>query len=167
MILPVSDRPAPGSARPRHRARACAARAALAVAALTTAGCSSEDPDISRQLAHRVAAQPDGPVDLAQIGPADWDKVCVLGPYTLNAQAEAVLGFAWDAERRTRIAATDDIVVLVFVRGADVRAYTQYPRRAGDLAGLQPPCLPRTRAQIVRRTDARGWMHRDAQQPPR
>ena len=72
------------------------------------------------------------PIDLSIIGPASWERVCVLSPYTTNQTAEQVLGFKWDAESKTSIARRDGINVLVFVQTQQVVAYTEHPRNKGD-----------------------------------
>lgn len=59
---------------------------------LAPAPCSRADRDVSSGL----SAQFDSDVvsvDLAKIGPPDWEQVCVLGPYSANEEAERVLGF--------------------------------------------------------------------------
>lgn len=82
----------------------------------------------------------------------------MLKPYTTNQVAEQVLGFTWDAEGKTSIAANDGINVLVFVRGQEVVANTEHPRGKGDFSKLQPPCLPRAQANVVRESLSDGWV---------
>ena len=48
-------------------------------------------------------------IDLSVVGPASWERVCVLSPYTTNQTAEQILGFRWDAESKTSIAGSDEI----------------------------------------------------------
>lgn len=57
------------------------------------------------------------PVNLAPVGSPTWDRICVLKPYTTNAQAKMVLGFAWDANGKTSTGGSDPVNVLVFIRG--------------------------------------------------
>ena len=105
---------------------------------------------ISPRLSRRVADVERPVIDLAEVVPGDWDRVCVLAPYTNNEQAEHVLGFAWDVERHTDIASSDGEVVLVFIRGQSVVDYTEHDRVHGDLAQLTPPCLLRSAARLIR-----------------
>ena len=125
--------------------------------------CTSASPEISAQLARQFAASDSMAIDLSQLGPASWQKVCVLTPYTTNQQAELVLGFKWNAEGKTSIASSDGINVLVFVRGTDVLAYAEHPRNLGDLSTLNPRCLPRASAKVVRQVGSQGWVYLVAQ----
>lgn len=121
-------------------------------------GCTRGTASISEQLAVQVQNSATERIDLAAFGPPSWERVCVLTPYTANAQVEQVLGFKWDATGNTSISSSDGINVLVFVRGAEVVAFAEHPRNRGDLAQLSPRCLPRARATVVRRTEPSGWV---------
>lgn len=125
---------------------------------LLLSGCTNGDSSISAQLEALLQAGTETRVDLAQIGPASWERLCVLTPYTTNARAEQLLGFAWDAERNTSIARSDGINVLVFTQGQEVVAYTEHSRRKGDFSKMQPACLLRTQAIVVREQTSSGWV---------
>jgi hypothetical protein len=131
--------------------------------ALCLVACTTGSPEISAQLARQVATPESGPIDLAQLGSPSWQRVCVLTPYTTNQQAELVLGFKWNAEGKTSIASNDGVNVLVFVEGTEVVAYAEHPRDRGDLSGLDPRCLTRSNAKLVRRVGTRGWVYLVAQ----
>lgn len=122
-------------------------------------GCASGDSAISAQIEALLKANPSAPVNLAQIGPSSWERVCVLTPYTNNERAQQVLGVKWDAESRTSIAANDGINVLVFIQDQEIVAYTEYPRGKGDFSKLQPPCLLREQAVVVREQTSDGWLY--------
>ena len=92
-----------------------------------------------------------GSIDLSKIGPESWDRICVLTPYSINKDAEMALGFPWDAEANTSIAMSDAVNVLVFARGQGVVAYTEHPRNKGDFSRVDPSCMIRSRAKLVRR----------------
>lgn len=126
--------------------------------ALLCGGCSSGS-DISGQIESQLGASETAPINLAVVGPASWERVCVLGPYTDNKRAEQVLGFKWDAEANTSISGSDGINVLVFVQGTDVVAYTEHPRSKGDFSQLQPQCLHRNLATVTRKVDSGGWVY--------
>jgi hypothetical protein len=122
-------------------------------------GCSHGDSSISQQIAVQFKASQTSPIDLSAVGPASWDRVCVLPPYTNNQTAEQILGFKWDAESNTSIAVSDGINVLVLVQNKQVVAYTEHPRGKGDFSTLQPRCLLRSNAIVVREPDASGWVY--------
>lgn len=113
-------------------------------------GCSGGSSSISEQITAQVEASKTSPIDLSVVGPASWDRVCVLGPYTTNQHAEKVLGFKWDAESKTSIAGSDGITVLVFIQNQQVVAFTEHPRNKGDFTKLQPRCLLRSQAIVKR-----------------
>lgn len=121
-------------------------------------GCSSGDSAISEQITAQFDASRITPIDLSVVGPASWERVCVLSPYTTNKSAEQVLGFKWDAESKTSIAGSDGINVLAFVQNQQVVAYTEHPRNKGDFSKLQPRCLPRSQSTVKRESGSDGWV---------
>jgi len=121
-------------------------------------GFSSGNSAISEQITAQFDASKTTSIDLSVVGPASWERVCVLSPYTTNQTAEQVLGFKWDAESKTSIAGSDGINVLVFVQNQQVVAYTEHPRNKGDFSKLQPRCLPRSQSTVERKSGADGWV---------
>lgn len=124
--------------------------ALLLVLALTTS-CSK-----SGRISSEISAQfdRDASIDLAHVGPDTWDRVCVLGPYSVNKDAESVLGFPWDSEANTSISMSDGINVIVFAQGQTVVAYTEHPRNKGDFSRLTPDCATRAQAKLVRHSSS-------------
>jgi hypothetical protein len=114
---------------------------------------------IDKRLSRQIADAKRPVIDLAEIVPAAWDRVCILSPYTNNEQAERVLGFAWDVQSKADIAADEGKVVLVFVRDREVVDYAEHNRGRGDLADLKPPCLERSAAKFVRHFGADGRLY--------
>lgn len=103
-------------------------------------------------------------LNLTAIGPAEWDQMCVLGPYTTNESAESILGFAWDAEGKTEIEQLDNIYVLVFTQNDEVAMHLEMPRHEGDLLNTQSPCFEFTETTIYR--DAEGmWTTQTSRTP--
>ncbi|MNZ36997.1 hypothetical protein D3C78_544360 [compost metagenome] len=122
-------------------------------------GCSDGSSAISAQIAAQFDASKSAPIDLSVVGPASWERVCVLSPYTTNQTAERILGFKWDAESKTSIAGSDGINVLVFIENQQVVAYTEHPRNRGDFSKLQPRCLSRSQAGVKRELGSGGWVY--------
>jgi len=131
----------------------------LLFAAAILSGCSGGGQDISASLAGKVAHGGGDVIDLSQLGPSSWQRVCVLPPYTTNDRAAQILGFRWDAQGKTGIDANDTFAVLVFVQGTEVVAYTKHPRNQGDLSLLKPPCLTRSSAKVARSFGQAGWVY--------
>lgn len=134
-------------------------RISLVLPLMLLFGCSSGSSSISEQIAVQFEASKTAPIDLSIVGPASWERVCVLSPYTTNQTAEQVLSFSWDAESKTSIAGSDGINVLVFVQNQQVVAYAEHPRNKGDFSKLQPRCLPRSQATVKRELGAGGWVY--------
>lgn len=130
----------------------------LMLSFLLLLGCSIASTSISEQIAKQFKASQTASIDLSTVGPASWERVCILSPYSTNQSAEQVLGFKWDAESKTSIAGSDGINVLVFVQEHSVVAYTEHPRNLGDFSRLQPRCLVRSQAIVSRQSDVSGWV---------
>ena len=116
----------------------------LMLAALS--GCRSQD---SAAIADSFSSSEPGAVDLSATVQGNWDRVCVLGPYTNNQKAAQTLGFAWAVETLTDVYRNDGISVLVFVRGDAVLKHVEHSRGSGDFSNLSGRCFPRDRAKFV------------------
>lgn len=123
----------------------------IIAAASLLAGCSK--PTVSNQLNKLIEASAGGPISFKNIGPAEWDRVCFLHPYSNNARAAEVLGFPWNAEGKTSIRTNDGINVIVFVKGDAVVDYVEHPRNQGDFASVDPRCIVRDQSVIIRNGD--------------
>lgn len=125
-------------------------------------GCSRIDTGISARIETAFNASQTAPIDLALVAPSPWDRVCVLRPYTDSKQAEIILGLKWNSDSKTSIQSNDWINVLVFIQGSEVVAYTEHRRDKGDFSRMQPSCLPRGAATVVRQTEPApvntGWV---------
>ena len=152
LAIPRAGRPSP-STSPLMKP------AWLLLPLMSLVGCSGDNASISAQISAQFEASRTAPIDLSVVGPASWDRVCVLPPYATNQTAEKVLGFRWDAESKTSIAGSDGITVLVFVESQQVVAYAEHPRHLGDFSKLKPPCLPRSRATAKRELGSGGWVY--------
>ena len=97
-------------------------------------------------------------IDLATLGPANWDRVCFIGPYQNNESTRRILGFSWDSDHYPSIGGNDGVYVLVFVQASKVVAFTEHPRNMGDFLNIGTSCLPRDSAKVRRKTEANGWI---------
>ncbi len=130
--------------------------ACLVIAVLGGAGCSQSDRFLGAQIDFQLGRGASPTLDLGRVGPAKWTRACVLGPYVGDAQARALLGFAWPAAQHTSIDRREDITVLVFTDGVRVLAFVERPRKDGDFTGVQPPCVTRDAARLATRRDRDG-----------
>ncbi|HEY9646224.1 MAG TPA: hypothetical protein V6C88_07640 [Chroococcidiopsis sp.] len=124
--------------------------------------CSNRDDvqnPISQGIIEQLNANSAAPVDLAQVGPAAWEQVCILGPYTDNQATAKVLGFEWDSESKTSIADSDGINVLAFIRNQEVLAFTEHSRDKGDFVKVVAQCFERDQAKLTREVGQDGWIY--------
>lgn len=125
-------------------------RAVLALFPLVLCACGNSA--ISQEIS-QLATINDKRLDLSNVGGSEWDRLCFLGPYSGNKEAEKTLGFAWNVESRTDIQKSDGINVLVFVKGSEVIAYTKHPRHQ-DFWRLSGQCFSRGQAVFVKGNDS-------------
>lgn len=125
----------------------------LMLAALS--GCRSQD---SAAIADSFSSSESGAVDLSAVVQGDWDRVCVLGPYSNNDKAAQTLGFTWPAETLTDVHQNDGFSVLVFVRGDAVLKHVEHSRGSGDFSNLSGRCFPKDNAKFVQvARPVKGW----------
>jgi hypothetical protein len=60
-----------------------------------------------------------GVVDLANVVAGEWDRACVIQPYTQPDHASEGTGIRWSGFRRSGIKSRDDVSLLVFARGSE------------------------------------------------
>lgn len=128
------------------------------VVGLLLGACSSSDKGISEKLTEEFDSSTSTPIDMTQVGPSVWERLCVLGPYSTNETAEQALGFKWDVEGKSEVVTNDGINLLLFVKGQEVLAYSEHRRDKGDFLKLEPRCLTRTQATLVRQPNPGGWV---------
>jgi hypothetical protein len=127
----------------------------ILLAVFLLAGCVETG---SSAIGNQFLASGRQSVNLATAVPGDWERVCVLGPYSDNTMAAKTLGFAWPAETLTEISHDDGITLLVFVRGTQVISFEQQIRSIGDFSNLSGQCFPRARTSFVQvPKPAGGW----------
>ena len=134
------------SASAWRRLVACLGAISLAV------GCSKPAPTLSEQIAARYDAG--GVVDLASVGPAEWERVCIFAPYsTTQFHGRRALGFDWDMDASSEIRLNEGIALLVFVQGQQVVAFVDHSRGKGDFAsaGRGGACYARSAAKFKRK----------------
>jgi hypothetical protein len=113
---------------------------------VTLIACGSRD---SSSIADQFSASGRKSVDLAVAVPGNWNRVCVLGPYSTDTVAAETLGFEWSAETLTDIGRSEGASLLVFVRRKTVLNYVEHPRRSGDFSNLTGRCFSHGNAKFV------------------
>jgi hypothetical protein len=87
-------------------------------------------------------------IDLAERLPGQWDRVCVLGPYTDNARATNVLGFTVEVEAATKITDFDDIALLVTSQGQTAVNLWEIARTNVDFSVMAGECYDRANTKF-------------------
>ena len=75
---------------------------------LIVASCDSPVAGVSEEIASQFQSSGRTFVNLAKVVTKDWDKVCILGPYSTSKHVYDMLGFAWPVEMRSIIEITPD-----------------------------------------------------------
>ena len=120
--------------------------------------CNRTTSETSKQIARHFESSGSKSVNLAEVVPGLWEKVCILGPYSDNLATKETLGFEWNAELRTSIQTNEGISLLLFVRGNEVLEYVEHSRRHGDFTNLTRKCFPRDKAIFVHDpAPKKGW----------
>ena len=128
--------------------RGLATSGLLALLVFGGVACSDASPGISVAIAGQFRRSNGGLVDLAEANPKPWQRVCVLGSYSVNADAKKLLGFDWDAEHRTSIRENDGIMLLLFVQGKQVVDFVEHPRNLGNFFPVGGKCFARAQARF-------------------
>ena len=89
-----------------------------------------------------------GVIDLAEAIPGDWDRVCVLNPYTTNSMAKQVIGIPVNVQMRSDIYSSDSITLLVAVDGEQVFEMVEVSRNVADFTPVGGTCFERSQARF-------------------
>lgn len=89
-------------------------------------------------------------IDLTLAVSGNWDRVCILGPYSRDSEAAETLGFQWPVETLTNISYSDGVSLLIFVQDKSVINYVEHPRNNGDFSYLTGRCFLNGSAKFVR-----------------
>jgi hypothetical protein len=127
-------------------------------AGLFLVACANGDQSISAAIRAQFDSSPSAPVELGLLGPKDWDRVCIIGPYSDNVEAERIFGFQWDVESKTSIMTNEGVNLLVFIKDREVLAFTEHPRKKGDFQLSKQHCFARANAVFTRKVGSSGWV---------
>ena len=119
------------------------------------AGCNSAAIQTRDALTDQLESSVEK-IDLADIGPSDWERLCVLAPYSTNESAITQLGFDWDAEGETGIEQRDDVYIVVFADQENVISHVEMPRQSREMLNSSISCLERSDSTIFWSVDD-GW----------
>ena len=125
---------------------------------LIVTSCDSSPRTITEEITSQFQSSGRTFVDLADVVPTAWDKVCILGPYSTPKNVYDTLGFDWPLDMFSSIATNDTIALLLFVKNQEVVQFVEHPRRDGDFANLSRQCVIRTNSTFYHLTNPpKGW----------
>jgi len=90
----------------------------------------------SQALWQQVQRGPGAVVNLAQLGPSDWDRVYIICPYNTPEMIQQILGFPWPDAEWTHVALNEGVNLVVFLRAGKVVGWFEHPRNRGELGSL-------------------------------
>ena len=82
-------------------------------------------------------------IDLSTTIPGDWDRLCILFPYTTNLRAKQVLGVAVNVESKSDISWSDSIALFVTTKASKVENLFDVSRKNIDFTKLGGQCFAR------------------------
>ncbi len=126
--------------------------------ALVLQGCDAPDKSLSQKIVSQFDNESSITIDLRHVVASDWDRFCVIGPYATDKSIEERLGFHWDGLSKSTIGGNDSINLLVFIKSNSVVAFTEHPRGKGDFLEMNPKCLPRTDAVLMKQKGKDDWV---------
>ena len=116
----------------------------LVVAGLLAGSCRGQGA-VSASIAASVKMGPGTRIVMSEHAPFPWDRMCVFGPYTGDAEVEAVTGVPGAATQAYDIRSNDGIDLLMFIDAGKVTRSVAHPRNQGDFG-----------SEVVGRCYARG-----------
>ncbi|MGV6827447.1 MAG: hypothetical protein ACWA5Q_10765 [bacterium] len=85
-------------------------------------------------------------IKLADALPGNWQRVCVVGPYSSNRHAHEITGIPVKVQQRSSIYTSDSIALLVTLTGQEEIGLFEISRGNVDFASLGGRCFDRVAA---------------------
>jgi hypothetical protein len=126
---------------------------------LTSCSNRQEKNEISKNIYIQLKQSEWKVVDFSKAVPFRYEKVCILGPYTLNEYAKKTLGFYWDVEKETKISGNDGINLIAFVKDNKVISHVEHPRGKGDFWKLSGKCFGYNHSMFTRTSKNDDWKY--------
>jgi hypothetical protein len=126
---------------------------------LTSCSNKQEKNEISKSIYSQLKQSEWKVIDFSKTVPFQYEKVCILGPYTTNESAEQALGFYWDVQKETEISTNDGINLIVFIKENKVISYVEHSRAKGDFWKLSRKCLDYNSSILTRISKKDDWVY--------
>lgn len=116
-------------------------------------GCEAPPSKVSEELTRQFQASGRSFVNLAEVLPTPWEKMCIMGPYSDTKSVNATLGIDWPDLSKSTIETNNEIALLLFLKGLKVVEWVEHPRRDGDFTNLSRQCFTREKANFEHLTN--------------
>lgn len=87
-------------------------------------------------------------IDLSLALKGQWERVCIIVPYTQNDKAADIIGFSVDIEGQTIISSQDIYSLLITLNENEVVEMYEVPRGNIDFTPLGSKCFSRDKSQF-------------------
>ncbi|MGD9851396.1 MAG: hypothetical protein AB7T38_09020 [Nitrospirales bacterium] len=111
-------------------------------------GCEAPSSNVSDELTRQFQASGRSFVNLVDVLPSPWEKVCIIGPYSDEKSVNMTVGFDWPELSQSTIETNNEIALLLFLKGRKVVEWFEHPRRDGDFTNLSRQCFSREKANF-------------------
>ncbi len=91
----------------------------------------------------------DGEIDLAKAVPGNWERVCILAPYTTNSRAKEILGVSVNVARRSNIGSSDSIALLATIHDSRVNGLYEISFESANFTPHAGECFPKNDARFL------------------
>lgn len=118
----------------------------LIILFLVVIGCDAPVSKVSEELTRQFQKSGRSFVNLADVLPIPWEKVCILGPYSDGKAVIKTLGFDWPDFPKTSIPTNESISLLIFLNKNTVVQWIEHRRQDGDFSNLSRQCFSREMA---------------------
>ena len=111
----------------------------------------------AEQLQIKVFDISSGEINLSRELNGEWERVCIITPYSSNETAKAILGFDFDVINKSHIYVQDGITLLITVKNNAVIEYFETPRNNVDFSSLKAGCYLREKSLFQVEKNENGW----------
>jgi hypothetical protein len=107
---------------------------------------NSEEVKVVRASLRKVTDK----INVSDFSPvANWEKICILGPYSTEADAAKLLGYTSATLAHSRVSVSDSMSALIFVNESGTLAVIDISRSEVDFAPLSKRCISRAEFPIA------------------
>ena len=100
--------------------------------------CNSPNNDLIISIENELLLNNGKSINLSKVTNFEWERVCVINPYSLQENQDKILGF----KTQLLVTGNDGVSTLTFIKNNKVLSYINQPRNKGDFLNLlnAKPC---------------------------